>query len=61
MGSYKLPVGRLSLGIQNLLDKDYQTIWSQRAQVFYRGLTNAETLDYRGRGRTLALTYTASY
>jgi len=61
MGSYKLPVGRLSVGIQNLLDKDYQTIWSQRAQVFYRGLTNAETLDYRGRSRTLALTYTASY
>lgn len=30
-GSYKLPVGSLDFGIQNLLDKGYTTAWGQRA------------------------------
>ena len=35
MIGYKLPWGRFNLGIQNLFNTDYQTIWSKRSQILY--------------------------
>lgn len=61
LGNVKLPVGRLSFGVQNLLNKRYQTIWSQRAQVLYKGSGNPALYYYNGRGRTYNLTYTINY
>lgn len=61
LGSYALPVGRLSFGIQNLFDKTYATLWSQRAQVFYKGLATPETFAFNGRGRTFGLSYSVNY
>jgi len=51
----------LSFGIQNILNRDYQTIWSQRAQYLYKALAKPETFYYAGRGRTYNLTYTINY
>jgi iron complex outermembrane receptor protein len=61
LGSQKLPVGKLSFGIQNLLNKQYATIWSQRAQVFYKGAVPPQVLDFQGRGRTYGVTYSVDY
>ncbi|KIO78963.1 hypothetical protein TH53_00670 [Pedobacter lusitanus] len=62
LGHVKLPLGTLSFGVQNLLNKEYQTIWSQRAQVLYKPLRVApESLNYLGRGRTYNLSYTINY
>ncbi|VTL98066.1 putative TonB-dependent receptor [Pseudomonas aeruginosa] len=49
LGTHALPVGSLTAGIQNLLDKDYTTVWGQRAQVYYGGLAPAGLFDYKGR------------
>lgn len=35
IGSYLLPVGKLSFSIVNLKDKDYTTVWGQRAPLLY--------------------------
>jgi outer membrane receptor protein involved in Fe transport len=32
IGSYALPVGKLTFSIENLLNEDYVTIWGQRAR-----------------------------
>ena len=61
LGNVKLPLGSLSFGVQNLLNKEYQTTWSQRSQLFYNGLATAPTFYYLGRGRTYNLTYTINY
>jgi iron complex outermembrane receptor protein len=61
LGNIKLPAGVLNFGVQNLLNKDYQTIWSQRSQVLYKGLAVPQTFYYAGRGRTYNLTYTLNY
>lgn len=61
LGNIKLPLGTLNFGVQNLLNKDYQSIWSQRSQVLYKGLATPETFSYLGRGRTYNLTYTINY
>lgn len=61
LGNVKLPVGNLSVGVQNLLNEDYQTIWSQRSQLLYKGLATPQTFDYLGRGRTYNVTYTINY
>lgn len=60
-GTRELPVGRLSLGISNLLNEDYSTIWGQRSVIFYSSYGPEEMFDYKGRGRTYTLTYTAEY
>lgn len=60
-GYYTLPVGQLNFGIQNLFDKDYQTIWSQKAQKVYSGLASADMFDYAGVGRTFSLSYSATF
>ncbi|MEQ6885369.1 TonB-dependent receptor [Salicola sp. Rm-C-2C1-2] len=54
----RLAGGELSLGINNVFDNQYTTIWSQRADVFY-GLP--EVTDFKGRGRTYSLSYAIKY
>ncbi|MDR5857917.1 TonB-dependent receptor [Halomonas eurihalina] len=60
--SQRLPVGELSLGVSNLLDKQYSTAWGQRAAMFYSPYYGPEYLyDYQGRGRTFTLGWSMDY
>ncbi|WP_328716426.1 TonB-dependent receptor [Halomonas elongata] len=60
--SQRLPVGELSLGVSNLLDKQYSTVWGQRAAIFYSPRFGPEYLyDYQGRGRTFTLGWSMAY
>ncbi len=38
IGSYALPVGKLTFSIENLLNEDYVTIWGQRAAALQPNL-----------------------
>ncbi|HAB03546.1 MAG TPA: TonB-dependent siderophore receptor [Pseudomonas sp.] len=54
--------GTFSAGIQNLLDKQYSTVWGQRATLFYAPTYGPAYLyDYQGRGRTYTLSWSLSY
>lgn len=56
--SYNSDFGKFSLGIQNLFNADYQTIWSHRAEKLYgKSLPVAGLFHYNGRGRTFNLSY----
>ncbi len=57
---YTLPLGKLSFGIQNLLNEDYYTLWSQRAQILYAGY-NENLFSYKGAGRTYTVSYNAEF
>ncbi|WP_275286078.1 TonB-dependent receptor [Halomonas elongata] len=60
--SQRLPVGELSLGVSNLLDEQYSTVWGQRAAMFYSPYYGPEYLyDYQGRGRTYTLGWSMAY
>ncbi|MDT8896022.1 TonB-dependent receptor [Halomonas sp. I1] len=48
--TYRLPVGRTSLGVENLTDEDYFTYYSQSARI-------SDEYYFKGRGRTLTLSY----
>ncbi|MDR0195765.1 MAG: TonB-dependent siderophore receptor [Myroides sp.] len=61
MIEYKLPVGYLNLGVQNLFNTDYQSIWSKRSQTLYSVYNLPALFDYNGRGRTFTLTYSYSF
>lgn len=62
LGSYALPVGKLSFSVENLLNRDYATLWGQRAPLFYSpSLGPASLYDYRGRGRTFGLSYSVLF
>ncbi|WP_423840446.1 TonB-dependent receptor [Vibrio mytili] len=61
VGSYQLPVGSLGFGVQNLFDRDYTTIWGQRAQIVYSSHYDSAAYDYKGRGRTYTLNYQVTY
>jgi len=61
VGTYQLPVGSLGFGIQNLFDKEYTTIWGQRAQILYSSNYSSDAYDYKGRGRTYTLNYQVKY
>lgn len=52
--SRRLPVGSLSLGIDNLLDEDYFTYYSQSARI-------ADDYNFKGRGRTFTLGYQVEF
>ncbi|RTR00825.1 TonB-dependent receptor [Halomonas nitroreducens] len=52
--TYRLPVGRASLGIENLTDEDYFTYYSQAARV-------SDDYYFKGRGRTLTLGYQVDF
>ncbi|MGO2444632.1 MAG: TonB-dependent receptor [Psychrobacter sp.] len=56
--TYFLPSGEFSLGVQNLLDKDYTTVWGQQAQIYYGSYAPKSVFDYKGLGRTYTLGYT---
>ncbi|EKE77434.1 TonB-dependent receptor [Gallaecimonas xiamenensis] len=58
---YQLPAGELRFGVQNLLNEDYETLWSQRAQILYANLSNPALFSYEGRGRTYALSYSLNW
>ena len=59
--SKRIDALRITGGIQNLLNDDYQTIWSQRAQILYAGLTTPQTLYFPGRGRSYTVTATLEF
>lgn len=59
VGDVKLPLGVLNFGIQNLLNRDYTTIWGQRSVFFYGAPQKAN--GYLGRGRTFSLGYTVKF
>ena len=61
VGTYQLPVGSLGFGIQNLLNKDYTTIWGQRAQIVYASHYDSAAYDYKGRGRTYNVNYQVKF
>ncbi|MDH0621750.1 TonB-dependent receptor [Pseudomonas chengduensis] len=52
--SRRLPVGSMSLGIDNLLDEDYFTYYSQSARI-------ANDYNFKGRGRTFTLGYQVDF
>lgn len=62
LGSYNLPVGKLSFSIENLLDKEYTTVWGQRAPGLYSPTYgDAGLYTYKGRGRTFGLNYSVVF
>lgn len=62
LGSYQLPVGKLSFSVENLLDRDYSTVWGQRAPLHYSpGYGPASLYDYKGRGRTFGVNYSVLF
>lgn len=62
LGSYALPVGKVSFSVENLLDKDYTTAWGQRAPGLYSPTYGAPGLyTYKGRGRTFGLNYSVLF
>ena len=62
LGSYSLPVGKLSFSVENLLDKDYTTVWGQRAPGLYSPTYgDAGLYTYKGRGRTFGLNYSVVF
>jgi len=48
----------LRFGVMNLFDKEYTTIWGARANALYGALANQAVFDYKGRGRTFAVSLT---
>ncbi|MCC7843827.1 TonB-dependent siderophore receptor [Klebsiella pneumoniae] len=62
IGSYALPVGKLTFSIENLLNEDYVTIWGQRAPLLYSPTYGSSSLyEYKGRGRTFGLNYALTF
>ena len=56
LASFYLPAGRLDAAFSNLMNRDYQTVYSQWAQQTY-GVTSA----IPAQGRTFSLSYTVDY
>lgn len=62
LGSYALPVGKLSFSVENLLDKDYTTAWEQRAPGLYSPTYgDAGLYTYKGRRMTFGLNYSVVF
>lgn len=61
MIGYRFQFGKFNLGIQNLFNTDYQTIWSKRSQVLYSSYGIPDLFNYKGRGRTFNLSYTFEF
>ncbi|EIK54663.1 Fe transport outer membrane receptor protein [Stutzerimonas stutzeri TS44] len=56
---YRLPVGEVNLGVENLLDRDYLTYYTQAANIGNDVTRNGRV--FAGRGRTLTLGYQVSF
>ncbi|WP_422444457.1 MULTISPECIES: TonB-dependent receptor [unclassified Endozoicomonas] len=54
--SYDLPMGTLKAGITNLLNKDYETVYSQWARTTYNGIS-----AHKAEGRAYNLSYRVEY
>lgn len=61
MIGYRFNWGKFNVGIQNIFNTDYQTIWSKRSQVLYSTYGLPELFNYKGRGRTFNLSYTFEF
>lgn len=62
LGSYALPVGKVSFSVENLLDEEYTTAWGQRAPGLYSPTYGAPGLyTYKGRGRTFGVNYSVLF
>ncbi|WP_342221749.1 TonB-dependent siderophore receptor [Candidatus Fukatsuia endosymbiont of Tuberolachnus salignus] len=62
LGSYALPVGKVSFGVENVLNKEYATVWGQRAPILYSPAYGSPDLyNYQGRGRTFRLNYSVIF
>ncbi|MES5099206.1 TonB-dependent receptor [Agrobacterium sp. BA1120] len=48
----------LRFGVMNVFDTEYTTVWSARAKALYGSLANEAVFDYKGRGRTFAVSLT---
>lgn len=56
---YRLPLGEVSFGVENLLNRDYLTYYSQAANIGSDVTRNGRV--FNGRGRTLTLGYQVSF
>ena len=58
--NFALPVGKLQVGITNLFNTDYETLWSQRAQILYTSVL-ADSNEFNGQSRTYSLNYNVEF
>ncbi|MGJ1430526.1 TonB-dependent receptor [Sphingobacterium spiritivorum] len=58
---YTLPYGKVNVGVQNLFNTTYQTIWSKRSQILYSTYKLDDLFYYQGRGRTFSVNYTFDF
>jgi iron complex outermembrane receptor protein len=56
---YRLPVGEVSLGVENLFNRDYLTYYSQAANTGSKVTRDGRV--FNGRGRTVTLGYQVSF
>lgn len=56
---YRLPLGEVSLGVENLFNEDYLTYYSQAANTGSAATRNGRV--FNGRGRTMTLGYQVSF
>lgn len=63
VGAYRLEDANatVNFGVHNLFDKDYTTIWGSRAKALYGALASEKIFDYKGRGRTFAVSLTKAF
>ena len=62
LSGIRLPVGNFQLGVTNLLNTEYDTLWSQRAQDTYSSLiANTSLLKFEGQGRTYSINYNVEF
>ena len=62
IGSYQLPLGKLTFSVENLLNEEYTTLWGQRAPLLYSPTYGSPSLyEYKGRGRTFGLNYALTF
>lgn len=59
-GSWRHGRWQINAGIQNLTDKNYQTLWSQRQQIF-AGALLAPAVYFPGVGRSFTVTATVDF
>lgn len=59
-GSYVFESSKttLNFGVQNVFDTQYTTVWGSRAKALYGALADKSVFDYKGRGRTFAISLT---
>ncbi|WP_370675423.1 TonB-dependent receptor [Pleomorphomonas sp. PLEO] len=63
LGSYTFENTKttLNFGVQNVFDTQYTTVWGSRAKALYGALADESVFDYKGRGRTFAISLTKTF